>query len=103
MNDLGFTCLRCGERVQAGGGFAIEHLVDTGIAVLDGEKKPIDVDRVFGRRDYLDKLPAVEEFLRAHEGHAIVLELVEGFREASPIRDRPAYFLPKRVADDFCS
>lgn len=99
MNTLYFTCAQCRDYMQAGGGFAIQNLVDTRIIASADESKPIDVKAVIACRGYLDKLPAVEEFLRAHEDHTVIFEAVDAIHESRKTRSCPQYYRPKSVTD----
>jgi hypothetical protein len=99
MNNLFFACLQCSEYMRAGGGFAIQQLVDTQIIACAEERKPVDIKAILACRGYLDKLPAVEEFLRVHEGHTVVFEASDSICEPVKIRNCPNYYLPKPVTD----
>lgn len=91
MQDSVFKCLRCMEYVHAGGGFAIQKLVAPRIIADAGERKPIDVDAVLARREYLDQLPATEEFLQVHRGHTVTFETLGDLYETGAWLDLMAY------------
>lgn len=99
MSDVIFKCARCKEYVPAGGGWAIQKLVDPRIIAGAEERKPIDVKAVLACREYLDQLPAVEEFLQEHREHAVIFEAIDGIDGSGPHRDRPAYYRPVPIND----
>jgi hypothetical protein len=98
MSDLSFRCARCGEWVPAGGGWAIQKLVDTHI--IAGEGKPVGVPAVLACREYLDQLPAVEEFLQEHRDHPVVFEAVDGTGGSPGNAERPGHYRPVPFKDD---
>jgi hypothetical protein len=100
MNNPFFICRQCRENMQAGGGFAVQQLVDTRIIAGAAVRKPVDVKAVLACRGYLDKLPAVEEFLREHDGHTVVFEALDDVHESGKLRNRPRYFRPEPIAND---
>jgi hypothetical protein len=94
MIGVYFTCGQCKESIAAGGGWAVEQLVVPRIIAAADEGKPINVKAVLARREYLDQLPAVEEFLQEHREHTVRFESVDGTPAARENRDRPAYYRP---------
>jgi hypothetical protein len=74
----------------------VERLVDPGI--IPGDGKPVDVGAVLACRDYLDQLPAVEEFLRAHQDHPVLYRSEDGIGDANAHNDRPDYYTPVAFA-----
>ena len=100
MSDLIFRCAQCKEHIPAGGGWAVQKLVDTRIIAGADERKPIDVMAVLACKVYLDQLPAVEEFLQEHREHTIIFEAIDGVDGSKANEDRPSYFRPVPIDND---
>jgi Sulfatase-modifying factor enzyme 1 len=100
MSDVVFKCGQCKEYVRAGGGWAIQKLVDTHIIAGAGEEKPIDVGAVLACREYMDKLPATEEFLQMHRGHTVIFVAMDDTCESEGRKDRPHHYDPVPFKDD---
>ena len=96
MTAFAFYCVKCGNRVDAGGGWAAQKLVEP--RVIAGTAEPIDAGAVLACREYLDQLPAVEEFLHEHREHKVIFQLFDGTHETKD-RDCPRYFRPVPVGN----
>jgi hypothetical protein len=72
MSSLCFKCAQCKDQVPAGGGWAIQKLVNTHIIAGEDERKPVDVEAVLAGKEYLDQLSAAEKFLKVHSNTVLL-------------------------------